>query len=77
MFEQLRNRLAAEASKFRREPLEIEELRPADVTSLNLNWTSHFNTPTLREHLREFPGMSLRVHGHSDYVIVDQMATSG
>ena len=70
MFEQLRNRLA-EASKLKKEGLAIEPLRPEEIGQINLNWNSHFNTPTLRQHLQEFPGLTLRVRGHADYIVGD------
>ncbi len=72
MFEQLRNRLAAEAGKLKKDSLEVELVQPEDIPSLNLSWNSHFNTPTLRQHLQEFPGLSLRVRGQADYIIGDK-----
>jgi ribosomal protein S18 acetylase RimI-like enzyme len=71
MFEQLRHRLAGEANKGKKESLIIEKIRPEEVTELNLNWNSHFNTPSLRQHLIDFPGISWRVRGHTDYIIGD------
>ncbi|MBN9386967.1 MAG: GNAT family N-acetyltransferase [Chloroflexi bacterium] len=69
MFDQLRQRFFSEAGK--NKPVQVEPLQPSQVGELNLNWTSHFNTPALREHLEEFPGLSLRVNGHSDYIVGD------
>ena len=69
MFDQLRQRFFSEAGK--NKAVRVEPLLPSQVGELNLNWTSHFNTPALREHLEEFPGLSLRVSGHSDYIVGD------
>ncbi|MDB5079475.1 MAG: hypothetical protein JWP00_1399 [Chloroflexi bacterium] len=69
MFDQLRQRFFTEAG--RNKPARVEPLLPSQVGELNLNWTSHFNTPALREHIEEFSGLSLRVSGHSDYIIGD------
>lgn len=69
MFDQLRQHFFSEAGK--NKPVRVEPLLPNQVGELNLNWTSHFNTPALREHLEEFPGLSLRVSGHSDYIVGD------
>lgn len=69
MFDQLRQRFFAEAAK--NKPVRVEPLLPSQVSELNLNWTSHFNTPALREHIEEFAGLSLRVSGHSDYIVGD------
>jgi ribosomal protein S18 acetylase RimI-like enzyme len=69
MFDQLRQRFFTEAAK--NKSVQVEALRPSQVGELNLNWTSHFNTPALREHIEEFPGLTLRVSGHSDYIVGD------
>lgn len=69
MFDQLRQRFFSEAGK--NKPVRVEPLLPGQIGELNLNWTSHFNTPALREHLEEFPGLSLRVAGHADYIVGD------
>ncbi len=71
MFEQLRQRLAGEAHKIRKEPISVDLLRPEEVTELNLSWNSHFNTPSLRQHIIDFPGLAWRVRGHADYVVGD------
>jgi ribosomal protein S18 acetylase RimI-like enzyme len=71
MFDQLRQRLTGETFRAKKEPVMIDELRPDDVAGLNLGWNSHFNTPSLREHLREFPGLTLRVRGLPDYIVGD------
>ncbi|HEX2910184.1 MAG TPA: GNAT family N-acetyltransferase [Chloroflexia bacterium] len=73
MFEQLRQRLSGEPNKAsRKEPFILDLLRPEDASELNLSWNSHFNTPALRQHIKDFPGLSLRVRGQTDYIIGDQ-----
>ncbi len=73
MFEHLRQRLGAsgEPGRNRKEPVILEELQPGAISGINLNWTSHFNTPALRLHLQEFPGLTLRVQGTPDYIVGD------
>lgn len=70
MFDQLRQRLNAEA-KGKKEVSILDPLRSEDVSGLNLNWNSHFNTAGLRTHLADFPGLALRVRGQSEYIIGD------
>lgn len=65
MFEHIRQHFGGEARPV------LEELRPEDANKVHLSWSSHFNTASLREHLRELPGLSLRVRGTSDYIIGD------
>ncbi len=71
MFEQLRQRLAGDTAKVKKESVAVERLRPEDVGQLNLNWNSHFNTPTLRQHVLDYPGLTLRLRDQADYVIGD------
>lgn len=71
MFDHFRQRFGNE-QKPKRETPELVELRPEDVTSLNLGWSSHFNTASLRQHLFDYPGLSLRVRGQEEYVVGDR-----
>jgi ribosomal protein S18 acetylase RimI-like enzyme len=72
MFEQLRQRLNGEAkSRKDKEAPVLDPIRPEDVTGLNLNWNSHFNTPGFRNHVMEFPGLCLRVRGTTEYIVGD------
>ncbi len=70
MFDQLRQRLKEEV-KIKKEPVVLEPLRPEDISGLHLSWNSHFNSASLKEHLREFPGLSLRVRNSNDFIIGD------
>jgi len=70
MFEQLWQRFGVEAKGKKERPV-LDPLRPEDVAGLNLNWNSHFNTPGLRNHVREFPGLCWRVRGQGEYIVGD------
>lgn len=71
MFEQLRGRRTGEAPKGLKVPVALDILRPDEVADLNLTWNSHFNNALLRQHLLNFPALSLRLRGYSDYIVGD------
>jgi ribosomal protein S18 acetylase RimI-like enzyme len=69
MFEQIRQRLTGESKK--REPVTVVPAQPEDVRQLNIGWNSQFNTPGLRQHIQQQPGLVWRVRGQGDYIVGD------